>query len=123
MSEDKDLQLTQKEITSLDTVAKEVIAYSEDDRRKADDLYKYYQELIEKGDTKGDTRVALAKSLELREQSVGNLIEILKLKTRLIEKKIGLEMRRQMADATPSFGRRSGFDSSDVIKSMEDDDE
>lgn len=123
MAEDKDLQLTQKEITSLDSVAKDVIAYSEDDRRKADDLYKYYQELIEKGDTKGDTRVALAKSLELRETSVNNLIEILKLKTRLIEKKIGLEMRRQMADSTSGnpFGKRSGFDSSDVIREMEED--
>jgi len=125
MAEDKDLQLTQKEITSLDAVAKDVVAYSEDDRRKADDLYRYYQELIEKGDTKGDTRVALAKSLELREQSVGNLIEILKLKTRLIEKKIGLEMRRQMADGPGDgiYHKRSGFDSSDVIRRMDEDEE
>jgi len=121
MAEDKDLQLTQEEITSLDAVAKDVIAYSEDDRRKADDLYRYYQELIEKGDSKGDTRVALAKSLELREMSVNNLIEILKLKTRLIEKKIGLEMRRQIVEdgIDGVFHKRSGFDSSGIIKQME----
>ena len=122
MSEDKDLQLTQQEITSLDAVAKDIIAYSEDDRRKADDLYKYYQEMIEKGDSKGDTRIALAKSLELRETSVNNLIEILKLKTRLIERKIGLEMRRQMSESESDgiFHKRSGFNSSDVIKRMEE---
>jgi len=124
MMEDKDLQITQQEITSLDKVAKDVIAYSEDDRRKSDDLYKYYQELIDKGDSKGDTRVALAKSLELREMSVNNLIEILKLKTRLIEKKIDLEMKRQMSEGSENgiFHKRSGFDSSDVIKRMEEED-
>lgn len=120
MSEDKDLQLTQKEITSLDKVARDVIAYSEDDRRKADDLFRYYQELIDKGDTKGDTRAALAKSLELRETSVNHLIEILKLKTRLIEKKIGLEMQRSRSEDEGGFGKNSGFDPSDIIKNMEE---
>ena len=119
--EDKDLQLTQSEITSLDKVAKDVIAYSEDDRRKADSLYKYYQELIEKGDTKGDTRVALAKSLELKEASVNNLIEILKLKTRLVEKKISLEMRRTSSDYNDSLGKKSGIDTSEIIQQMEED--
>ena len=120
MAEDKDLVLTQGELVSLDKIAMDVIAYSEDDRRKADSLYKYYQELIEKGDSKGDTRVAMAKSLELRENSVNNLIEILKLKTRLVEKKISLEMKRTTGDSNESFGKKSGVDTNEIIQQMED---
>jgi len=121
MSEDKDLQLSEREISSLDTVARSIIAYSEDDRRKADDLYNYYQELITKGDTKGETREGLAKSLELRETSVNNLIEILKLKARIIERKLSFELKRQMMESGGEFhGKRTGFDSNDLIKSMEE---
>lgn len=122
---DKDLQITQDEITNLDKIAKDIVLYSEDDRQKANDLYKYYQELIDAGDSKGDTRIALAKSLELRETSVNNLIEILKLKTHLIERKIALEMKRTGEGPESSFfsGKRAGFNSSDVIKNMEEDDE
>jgi len=121
MPEDKDLQLSQKEIASLDQVAKNIIAYSEDDRRKADDLYSYYQELITKGDSRGDTRMALAKSLELREMSVNNLIEILKLKARIIEKKLSFEIKREMLDRvdTALHGKRTGMDTNDMIKSLE----
>ena len=82
-------------------------------------IYKYYQELIEKGDTKGDTRVALAKSLELREASVNNLIEILKLKTRLVEKKISLEMKRHSEGHSEGFSKKSGIDTSEIIQEME----
>jgi predicted transcriptional regulator len=123
--EDKDLQITQKEIATLDQVAKSIIAYSEDDRRKADDLYSYYQELITKGDTRGDTRMALAKSLELREMSVNNLIEILKLKARIIEKKLSFEIKREMIDRVDSalHGKRTGMDTNDMIKSLEMGDE
>jgi hypothetical protein len=124
MEEDKDLQLNEKEITSLDSVAKSIIAYSEDDRRKADSLYDYYQQLIQQGDSKESTRDGLAKSLELRENSVNNLIEILKLKARIIEKKLSFEIKKQMVEAGSEFhGKRSGFDSSNWIKSMEGDKE
>lgn len=122
---DKDLQVSQDEITNLDKIAKDIVLYSEDDRQKANDLYKYYQELIDGGDSKGDTRMALAKSLELRETSVNNLIEILKLKTRLVEKKIALEMKRTEERPESGFfsSKKAGFNSSDVIKNMEEDDE
>lgn len=113
---EKDLMVSQGEITELDTVAKEIISYSEDDRRKSDALYKYYQELIDKGDSKGETRQALAKSLELREASVNNLIEILKLKTRLIEKKIALEMKSM---GNTGYQDSKGTDTSDLIASID----
>jgi hypothetical protein len=112
-------KITDKEIVELDSVAQDIITYSEDDRRKADDLYQYYQELITAGDSKGETRVALAKSLELREKSVENLIEILKLKTRIIEKKLTVEMKKTSdEDYNP---RRSGIDTSKIISKMEKD--
>lgn len=117
MAEDsKDLIVSQSELRELDTVAKEIVAYSEDDRRKSDALYKYYQELIDKGDSKGETRQALAKSLELREASVNNLIEILKLKTRLIEKKIALEMKSM---GNTGYQDSKGTDTSDLIASID----
>jgi predicted transposase YdaD len=115
----KDLELTKKEITELDGMAHNVVTYSEDDRRKADDLYEYYQELISKGDTKGETRMALAKSLELKEKSANNLIEILKLKARLMEKKLALEIVKEMKDVDNTGQRRSGFDSSTLISSID----
>jgi hypothetical protein len=112
---DKDLIVTQKELDQLDSIARDVTRYSEDDRRKADSLYQYYQELIDKGDAKGETRESLAKSLELRESSVHNLIEILKLKTKLIEKKIQLEMKNTSNDNS----NNKGSDTSELIASIE----
>ena len=84
-------------------------------------LYEYYQKLIDGGDTKGETREALAKALELREKSVLNLIEILKLKTRLMEKKMSLEARKiMMEDFTGrKVGRRSGRDHTELIAELE----
>lgn len=117
MEENKDLQITEREIASLDSVAQSIISYSEDDRRKADSLFEYYQELIEGGDKKGETREALAKALELRENSVNNLIEILKLKTRLLEKKLMHEMKQMSLEGE---GRSRGRDTSDLIARFEE---
>lgn len=108
-----------REITELDEVAKNIVAYSEDDRRKADDLYQYYQNLIDNGDSKGETRQALAKSLELRESSVNNLIEILKLKAKIIERKLMLEMR-QMGNNNFGDGNIRGTDTTELIAKMEE---
>lgn len=117
----KDLQeIDPRALAEMDNVAQEVIAYSEDDRRKSDQLYEYYQKLIDSGDTKGETREALAKALELREKSVLNLIEILKLKTRLMEKKMSLEAKKIMAEEFRNVGgRRSGKDHSELIARIE----
>jgi len=114
-----ELEVTKKEVAELDVVVHNIVSYSEDDRRKADSLYEYYQELISQGDTKGDTRMALAKSLELKETSVQNLIEIMKLKTRLLEKKISYEIAREMKDVDNSGQRRAGFDSSVLITNID----
>ena len=112
--ENKDLLvITQNEINNLDIIAKQIIAYSEDDRRKADNLYKYYQELIDRGDKQGETREGLAKALELRESSVNNLIEILKLKTKLIEKKLTLEIKSSEKNI-------KGLDTSEIIAKIEE---
>lgn len=121
MSEEKDLEITQKEIRDLDTVAHNIVLYSEDDRRKADDLYSYYQELITGGDNKEATREGLAKSLELKEMSVNNLVEILKLKTRLLEKKIVLEIKRQGNYEAGPVGsmKRTGFNTSELISDID----
>lgn len=113
--------VTQRELTDLDVIAQDVVRYSEDDRRKSDDLYKYYQSLIEKGDKTGETRQSLAKSLELRENSVNNLVEILKLKTRIIEKKIQAEMKNMENDQNQ--GNLKGTDTSDIISSIDTEEE
>lgn len=110
--------VTQEELNNLDTIAKDVINYSEDDRRKADALYKYYQHLIDTGDKQGETREGLAKALELRENSVNNLVEILKLKTRLMEKKLQAEMRNMDSKGSNSNGR----DTSDWIQNIDAED-
>jgi hypothetical protein len=127
MSEDNELlapkdakrnpMVTQNELTELDTIAQDVVRYSEDDRRKSDELFKYYQTLIDKGDGKGETRESLAKALELRENSVNNLVEILKLKTRIVEKKIQAEMRN--TDDRDNRGI-NGTDTSDIISSIDE---
>jgi hypothetical protein len=118
----KDLEISNKEITDIDLVAQSIVSYSEDDRRKSDDLFLYYQELIANGDTKGETREALAKALELREESVKNLIEILKLKTRLLEKKLMFEIRKSYGDEQGSK-RASGIDTNDLIAKIEREDQ
>jgi hypothetical protein len=119
MSENNELQVTKNEIAKLDETAKQIITQSQDDRLKADDLYSYYQGLIANGDTKGETRIALAKSLELREMSVGNLIEVLKLKTRLMEKQLLYEIKRQ-DNSNMSIGKRnSGYDTTNIIMDID----
>lgn len=121
--EKKDLIVTQKELSELDSITKNIMVYSEDDRRKADSLYEYYQKLIADGDKDGETRKALAKALALREESVTNLIEILKLKTKIVEKKIGYEMQR-MQYANPDVpSNKRGNDTSDLIIAMETENE
>lgn len=114
-----EITISKREVQELDTIAKSVIAYSEDDRRKADQLFAYYQELIASGDTKGETREAMAKALQLKEESVGNLIEIMKLKSRLIEKKLQLEMKAMSMEES-DFGGGKGHDTTKIISSMED---
>lgn len=117
VNDDNDKTLvTQEELNNLDTIARDVINYSEDDRRKADALYKYYQQLIDQGDRLGETREGLAKALELKETSVSNLVEILKLKTRLMEKKIQAEMRNMESQ---SQGNKTGRDTSDWIQDID----
>jgi len=114
----KDLEKkNNKELILIDETAQKVINYSEDDRRKADDLYTYYKSLIEAGDKKGETREGLAKALELREKSVQNLIEILKIKAKVIEKKILAESRKN----NPIDNLRNvGSDNSNLINEIED---
>ena len=109
------------DLTSSEKIAQDIILFTEDDRRKSNQLFEYYQKLIDGGDTKGETREALAKALELREKSVLNLIEILKLKTRLIEKKMSLEFRRIIEeDIKEPPGRRSGRDHTGLIAKLEE---
>ena len=117
MSKKYIMKKEETEIILLDETAKNVITYSEDDRRKADSLYKYYQTLIEQGDKKGETREGLAKALELREASVKNLIEIIKIKARIVEKKMMLEAKQIGNDNSM---RNAGFDNSDLISEMEE---
>ncbi len=115
------VKIDKGELAALDSLAKSILMYSEDDRRKADDLYLYYQELITNGDSKGETRVALAKALELKEDSVKNLIDIMKLRTRLIEKKMTLEIKKIVSDVEAHSSR--GIDTNEIIARMEKDDD
>ena len=120
--DNKDIQVTESELASLDSVAHDILAYSEDDRRKADDLYGYYQELLEKGDSKGETRLALAKALELKENSVTNLVDILKIKAKLLERKLNFRIKREMMKYDHDKngeGNNKGFDSSTLISSID----
>jgi hypothetical protein len=121
MDDSKELQTTKNEIAKLDETARQIITQSQDDRLKADDLYSYYQSLIANGDTKGETRIALAKSLELREMSVNNLIEVLKLKTRLMEKQLLYEIKRQdIEHSGMGVGRRNGgYDTTSLITEID----
>ena len=118
MNEDKDLTIIgDSDLDSLDQTAKHIVQYVEDDRRKADQLYDYFKSLIENGDGKGETREGLAKSLQLREASARNLIDILKIKAKILERKI----MSQNPKVTHSDGMRSvGTDNSDLINEVED---
>ena len=118
MSENSDLEKTKNEIVKLDEMARQIITQSQDDRLKSDDLYSYYQGLIANGDTKGETRLALSKSLELREASVNNLIEVLKLKTRLMEKQLLYEIKKQDLDHGGSR-RMNGYDTTRLISDID----
>lgn len=121
INDGRELERTKNEIVKMDEMAQQIIIHSADDRLKSDDLYSYYQTLISNGDVKGETRLALAKSLELREASVNNLIEVLKLKTRLMEKQLLYEIKRQdIEHGSMGLGKRnSGYDTTRLISEID----
>ena len=119
MNENKDLEKTKAEVVKMDEMVQQIVIHSADDRLKADDLYNYYIQLIANGDTKDGTRIALAKSLELREASVNNLIEVLKLKTRLMEKQLLYEIKRQDIGNIGVGKRNGGYDTTSLITEID----
>lgn len=119
MDDNKELEKTKNEIVKMDEMARQIITQSQDDRLKANDLYDYYIQLIANGDVKGETRIALAKSLELREASVNNLIEVLKLKTRLMEKQLLYEIKRQDIEHGGMGKRNGGYDTTNIIMDID----
>lgn len=110
-------EIDEGELTQVNKIVESVILQSQDDRLKADQLMDYFQQLITSGDTKGETRQALTKALELRETPVTNLTKLIELKVRLMEKKIMAASRRREEE---DYGRRKGIDSNDLISQMEE---
>ena len=126
MSETKDLAVNSgKDITvvqaeqldQMNVVAKAVTKNIKKDRDKAEDLYAFMEDLIDiNNDKSPGSREAMAKAVELKMKGTDQLIELLKIKAKLINPAKGVEVNINLGD----YDEKRGSDTSSLISLVDD---
>lgn len=105
-----DLQLQQ--IESMNIVASQIIENVDEDREKSDELYDFMRDQIDvEGDRNPATRQAMSDALGHKVESTKNLIEILKVKAKMINPNKGTSVNINLSD----FDHQKGGDTNDMI--------
>ena len=102
-----------REIKQMDKVAKQVVSQIGDDRDKSDELYDFMRDQVDiDGDKNPATRDAMAKAMELKMKGTDQMIELLKIKAKLINpNKPGLNVNINLGE----YDQRKGGDTRDLI--------
>ena len=109
-----DLQKQQYE--QMDIIVNEVKENVETDREKADDLYDFMQDQIDvTGDKNPATRDAMAKAMELKMKGTDQLIDLLKIKAKLINPNKGSQVNINLG----KYDQERGGDTNDMISIVE----
>lgn len=106
-----------REIKQMDQVAKQVITQIDSDRDKSDELYDFMRDQVDiDGDRNPATRDAMAKAMELKMKGTDQMIELLKIKAKLINpNKSGLNVNINLGE----YDTRKGGDTNDLISVAE----
>jgi hypothetical protein len=106
------LEIQTKELEQMNKVAKQVITQVDDDRDKTDELYDFMRDQIEvDGDRNPATREAMAKALELKMKGTDQMIELLKIKAKLINPNKGTSININLGE----YDQQRGGDTTDMI--------
>lgn len=101
-----------KELEQMNKLAKEVMSNISNDREKSEELYEFMKDLIDQFDDKNPaTREAMAKSVELRMKGTDQIIELLKVKGKMINPNKGTAVNINLGN----YDEVRGGDTNDMI--------
>lgn len=121
-SKQNEIQNPQSEaIQQMNKLAKQVIGNIDTDREKADELYDFMKDRIDiEADSSGGTREAMAKAVELQMKGTDQLINLLKIKAKLINPNKGTNININLGE----YDDKKGSDTNqmiDIVESLQDD--
>lgn len=103
-------------IEQMNEVAKEVVANIHNDRDKASELYDFMKDRIDiEADSSDGTRAAMSKALELQMKGSDQLIDLLKIKAKMINPNKGTNININLGD----YDEKKGSDTSNMINLVE----
>lgn len=109
-------------IQQMNKLAKQVIGNIDTDRDKADELYDFMKDRIDiESDSSGGTREAMAKAVELQMKGTDQLINLLKIKAKLINPNKGTNININLGE----YDEKRGSDTNqmiDIVESLQGED-
>ena len=106
----------QKELDQMNVIANKVVENINTDRDKSDEMYSFFQDLIDiNGDKSGETRSAMTRALELKMKGTDQMLEILKVKAKLINPNKGSSININLGN----YDSKKGSDTNDLIDLVE----
>ena len=106
----------QKELDQMNVIANKVVENINTDRDKSDEMYSFFQDLIDiNGDKSGETRSAMTRALELKMKGTDQMLEILKVKAKLINPNKGSSININLGN----YDEKRGSDTNDLIDLVE----
>lgn len=105
-------ELQKRQYKDMDIIAKEVKENVIEDRDKANDLYDFMQDQIDvEGDKNPETRKAMAEALGHRMHGTDQMIELLKVKAKLLNPNKGTNVQINLN----KYDELKGGDTNDMI--------
>lgn len=106
------LELQKLQIEQMNEVAQHVVNQVDEDRDKADELYDFMRDQIDvDGDRNPATRQAMSDALGHKVESTKSLVEILKIKAKLINPNKGTNVNINLGD----YDGKKGGDTNEMI--------
>lgn len=106
----------QEAIQQMNEVAREVLTNIHKDREQSDELYDFMKDRIDiENDQSDGTKSAMAKALELKMKGSDQLIDLLKIKAKMINPNKGTNININLGD----YDEKRGTDTTNMIDIVE----
>jgi hypothetical protein len=106
----------QEAVEQMNEVAKEVVTNIHNDRNKAQELYDFMKDRIDiENDQSDGTRAGMSKALELQMKGSDQLIDLLKIKAKMINPNKGTNININLGD----YDEKKGTDTNNMIDIVE----
>lgn len=110
------LVVQSQELQQMDQIASTVIERVSEDREKADEAYDFMRDQIDiEGDRNPSTRDAMLKAVELKIMTTDQMIELLKIKAKMINPNKGNNININLGD----YDSQKGGNTNDLISIAE----